>query len=303
MTNTLIEQARKAAEANKLKNQAVDTGPDIKYEPPAKGPCVARFISYVEVGKQEPRTKGKFYKGPADTAIIQFELRGKKHATEIEVDGKKSVIYPIITETVTISNSAKSWFYKMLHAMDYGRGNVHMAMMLGEGFKINILHNEVEKDGKKVTYANIRDEHGWKIGAPVSEVENDEGEMVMKPLTVPEPVNPLRMMLWDSPTKEQWDSLFVDGTRTVKIDGKDVEQSKNWLQNMIVEGPAFKGSAIETMLETSGGGLPEGPSTDPDDELMDEDDTGPIDPQEDALGVEPEPNDGTDPLADLDLEE
>ena len=301
MTNTLIEQARKAAEANKLKNQAVDTGPDIKYEPPKAGPCVARFISYVEVGKQEPRKKGKFYKGPQETAIIQFELRGKKHATEIETDGKKSIIYPIITETVTISNSAKSWFYKMLHAMDYGRGNVHMAMMLGEGFKLNILHNEVEKDGKKVVYANIRDEHGWKISAPVSEVEDpDSGEMVTKPLNVPEPVNPLRMMLWDSPTQEQWDSLFVDGTRTVKVDGKDVEQSKNWLQNMIVEGPAFKGSAIEVMLETGGGGLPDSPSTDPDDELMDEGDTG---EDEGNSNVDPEPNDGSDPLAALDLDD
>ena len=69
---------------------------------------------------------------------------------------------------------------------------------------------------------------------------------------------------------------------------------------MIVEGPAFKGSAIETMLETSGGGLPEGPSTDPDDDLMDDGDPGEDEGNDSA---DPEPNDGTDPLADLDLEE
>jgi len=66
---------------------------------------------------------------------------------------------------------------------------------------------------------------------------------------VPEATIPLRLLLWDQPTTEQWDSVFIDGTRTVKRDGIEVQESKNWLQQDIVENALdFGGSPLEIML-------------------------------------------------------
>jgi hypothetical protein len=69
-------------------------------------------------------------------------------------------------------------------------------------------------------------------------------------LPVPEPTLPLRLLLWDTPTKEQWDSVFIDGTRMVKNEaGEEVEESKNWLQRDIVTAALnFGGSPLEQML-------------------------------------------------------
>lgn len=306
----LLAQAQAAKE--KLANQSVDTGGDFKYEPPAKGVAMARFVSYVEIGEQEPRKKGPHYKGPKPTAIIQYELLGKKHAKEIEVDGKKKIVYPTITETLTISSSKKSWFYKLLHAMDYGRGNTHMAFMLGEAFKINILHNEVEQDGKKAIFANIRNDQGWTVSAPVIQREDDDGELVDVALKVPAPTVPLRMLLWDAPSTEQWDSIFIDGTRTVKKGDAEEEVSKNWIQETILKAKDFEGSELARILAVSGGDLPKVPSTDPDDglgddvddagagnDVLDDEDTG--EAEDGSTGASSAAAD--DPLAGLDLED
>ena len=306
----LLAQAQAAKE--KLVNQSVDNGGDFKYEPPAKGVAMARFVSYIEIGEQEPRVKGPHYKGPKPTAIIQFELLGKKHAKEIEVDGKKRIVYPIITETLPISTSKKSWFYKLLHAMDYGRGNTHMAFMLGEAFKITVLHNEVDKDGKKAIFANIRNDQGWTVGAPIVQKEDDDGEMVDVPLKVPNPTVELRMMLWDAPSQEQWESLFIDGTRTVKDGDKEKEVSKNWIQETILKASDFEGSEIQRILSVSGGDLPGVPSTDPEDDLLDAEDGA--DGGNEGSGSEGSGDDegatsgdsegsADDPLAGLDLED
>lgn len=155
-----------------------------------------------------------------------------------------------------------------------------MAFMLGEAFIVNIIHNK-SKDGKR-TYANIKDKSGvWKIGAPVK--VDDEGETV--PLKAPAATVEPRLLLWDSPTIEQWQSIYIDGTYTKKEGDKEVEVSRNWIQNLAKSANNFEGSALQTMiLAAVDGDLP-----DVDDE------------EEELEDKAPEQEEDDDPLADLEL--
>jgi hypothetical protein len=59
------------------------------------------------------------------------------------------------------------------------------------------------------------------------------------------------MFLWDYPSKEAWDSLFIEGTWD---DGK----SKNMLQELCMSATNFDGSPLQQMLM---GGVPALPTT------------------------------------------
>jgi len=334
--SSLLEQAKAAAA--KLADQTEDKGGSFEYEPPAAGPCIGRFVTYVEIGSQnQPPFAGKD-KPPSPECIIEFQLLGKNHAKEIEVeeDGKKvkKVIYPIlrlgrgpgsplggaVKNGMNMPGGSKSNHYKLLKAMDYGRGNTHMAFMLGEAFKLNIIHNEVETEvkGKKVktVYANLRDENGvWQVSAPVVQKFNDMGdpEGEPQPINAPKATVEERMLLWDAPSVEQWNSIHIAGTYTKKEGEKEVEVSRNWLQATAKAATDFEGSALQTVIAELQGDLPDIPS-DPDDLGLDgapdgsEPTTG--SPQQEDAPDAPEnapdekpvaPADNSDPLADLGL--
>ena len=71
-------------------------------------------------------------------------------------------------------------------------------------------------------------------------------------LAVPEMLNPIKLFLWDNPTQETWDSLFIDGTYTKKEGDKEVEVSKNWMQEVILSAENFEGSALHTLVSGLG---------------------------------------------------
>lgn len=220
-------------------------------EVPPAGPSMARFIGYVEVGKQPQEFEGKA-KNPALEAYIMFELNSKKHIREVEVDGVNKVFANRITAGgggVAVYTNSKAGFHKLFSAMRAGRENItHIAHMLGEPFKIDVVHSVPAKEGDAV-YANMKDANGWKIGPPMVTKYNDEGEpLETVVLKVPEPIAPLQLLLWDAPTKEQWDSIFIDGTYKKKVDGKEIDVSKNWLQELCMKAVDYKGSALEAML-------------------------------------------------------
>lgn len=305
---SLLEQVKAAAA--KLADQTEDKGGNFEYEPPAAGPCIARFVSYVEIGNHPQKVFQGKAKPPAPEAIIQFELLGKKHAKEIEMQDEtgqtvKRIVYPVITERVAIKSGPRAGFYKLLSAMDYGRGNTHMAFMLGEAFILTIIHNEVEKDGKKHVYANIKDDSGnWKVSAPVR--VNEEGET--EPLKAPAATVAERLLLWDAPSIEQWNSIHIPGT----YQRKEGEVSKNWLQNMVKSALNWEGSPVQNLVLASiDGDLPE-VSTDPDEQAPDLDDlagaggddevSGSDDTGETEKPSKAAPSASDDPLADLGLD-
>jgi hypothetical protein len=188
--------------------------------------------------------------------------------------------------------------------MDYGRGIAHPALMIGEGFILTILHNEVEKDvgGKKqkITYANIKDASGnWQVGAPVR--VDEEGET--QPLKIMAATVEERCLLWDAPDMDQWNSLYIPGTRTKKVEGQEVEVSKNWLQQLVTEAVNFEGSPVQTLIASLGGDPPDvsgdvGGIEDGDDDFGQDDGSD----EDEGAGEAPAGSDEDDPLAGLELE-
>lgn len=235
--------------AEQTEDQSVTTaGGDFVREVPAAGKTVARFIEYVELGVHPQKAfKGK-EKPDVEYVRIAFELNSPKHVKEIEIEGNKKNVANIISLTLAKKFGEKAAFKKLFNKMVYGRENIkHMARMLGEGFVIDLVHNVVGEGEDKKTYANMASKDGeWFISAPrVTNPLTDE----ITNIPVPEPLNPKRVFLWDNPNKPTWDSLFIDGTRTVKDEkGVEKEVSKNWLQQKVQAAKNYKGSPLDAML-------------------------------------------------------
>lgn len=220
---------------------------EFTYELPPAGPTVARFISYVELGKQPQRAFKGQEKPDCEEVRLTFELLSEQHIKEIEVDGNKTKVANKFSITLPIKFNDKAKFTKLLKLMDYGRGIKHMAKMLGEPFVLTLFHNESGEGEKKRTYVNLNEKGGeFKVAPPV----------MVDPLTqkstevpVPPAMSDLELFLWSNPTPETFGSLFIEGTKTKTIDGKEVEVSKNWLQELIMNATDFDGSALDIMLQ------------------------------------------------------
>lgn len=246
--NALLDQAKQAAQ------DQTATPAAFTYEPPAAGKALARFVGYVELGKRKQRDYKGEPRSPEDEVLLVFELNGKKHMKQYKEDepAKPTLLY----EEMTVKLGDKANFKKLFNKMRGGREDVkHMAQLLNEPFLLTIEHNVVKgKDGKADrTYANIRDKDGsWLVGPPSIE-DPMSGEVTVLP--VPEAMTPLRLLFWDNPTKEQWDSLFVDGERTIKDkEGNEKTVSNNRLQQKIVkEAINYDGSPLQDLIEGLGG--------------------------------------------------
>ena len=261
MTNILLSQIQGAA----LKDQTV-----VKAFAPqlaAAGKGIARFIGYVEAG-QRPTFYQKKEKGKALRVYAFFELLGQKHITEdeehgtLESNGKKfrTTMFKVQLD-VKLNEKAK--FRKLFMKMRNGREQVtHMSQMLGEAFIVNITHNTVGEGDKQKVYANLQNAEGeWQVSAPIIE-DPLTGEVKVVP--VPAPTRPYQLLLWDYPSKEQWDSIFIDGTVMRKQeDGTEEEVSKNWLQlDIMQKATDFEGSPLHDLLDGLGGLTLEGDAVD-----------------------------------------
>lgn len=240
-----IEDLIKVAEANE--DQTVTTeGGDYEYTPPVAGKTVGRMIEYIELGKQKQKPYQGKAKPDAEKVRVTFELLSPtKNIKEIEVNGEKKKVAEYITVTVAKKFSEKASYKKLVNKLIYGRPITHIARCLGNAYIFNIIHNESEVNGVKKVYANIQDDNGWLIEPPKVE-DAITGEV--KNVNVPEHMNPLKIFLWDNPTKETWDSLYIDGTREVKNGDKTEQVSKNWLQEMILGASDYPGSKLQLML-------------------------------------------------------
>lgn len=299
--NALVEQLKE--NKDNVKDQVEGGGGG--FAPPAEGPCFARCVGYVEIGKRKQRAFQGKEKPPALECIVMFELFGKKHQIEVGEGDDKRIVYPIIRVRTAVKGGDRSNYTKLFRAMDYGRGTSpqNIAFFVGEAFKVTVTHNE-GKDGN--IYANLRNDSSWQIGAPVREVEDESGDLVSQTVKVPAPTKDLQMLVWSAPTADQWDSIFIDGTRTQKDDdGNEVEVSKNWLQEDILKNALdFKGSALEAVLNTAGSKATSKKSTGSSRKPVEseEDDLATSEPETTSKAVsKPENGSEDDPLGDLDL--
>lgn len=304
------QRAAEAVKEGKVQEADFEGAPDFTYEPPAAGKCVGRLVSVVEIGKHPQRAYGGKEQKPAHEMIIQFELLGKKHRKEINLNNESGesetrVVYPIITQRIPIKGGPRASYIKLLEALRYGRKEItHPAMVLGEAFVVVITHNDNGKEGKeRRVYANIKDGSGnWQVSAPV----NVDAEGETNWIKAPEATVDQKCLLWTSPDMEQWDSLFIGGTKKTKVNGEEKQVSKNWIQETCLEALDYKGSALETLLLQSSNDLPSvspdtGDEADSDDEPLSQpgdDGPGSDTPDEDESALTP---DDSDPLDDLGL--
>ena len=246
---SISELAALAAETDDQTETSV--AGDFERELIPEGPNFLRFVEYIETGKHPRKAYQGKEKPPAESVRLTFEcVHPKKSIIEYEVDGVKKKRGQLITVRVSKSLSDKATFKKLFNAMTYGRDSIkHFAQMLGEPFCGTIYHNKSKgTDGKEVVYANLNNSDGvYSISAPK---HYDPLTDVTTDLTnhIPAPFAPVRIFLWNNPTKATWDSLFIDGTRTVKDGDKETEVSKNWLQEQIMSALNYEGSPLHQML-------------------------------------------------------
>jgi hypothetical protein len=219
-------------------------GGSFERELPEAGMAVCRFREYIELGMQ-PTASAKYpAKKPALKARFVFELTTPKHVREIEKEDKSIVKIPhLMSVEAVISASEKSNFIKLFRQLNWKGTATHPAQCLGDPFLAEIVHAWKDGDDKaktKPTYANMMKDGMYTL-APARKVDPLAG--TTEELKVPGLIGDLRIFLWDNPTKETWDSLFIDGT--YERDGKEV--SKNWMQEKIMAALDFETSALAAM--------------------------------------------------------
>lgn len=235
-----------AAAAAQVNMNEAQQGGGGDYTPPAAGLARLRFVGYIEVGKQETNFKGQ--PKIEEQAQLVFELSGPKHQPNVTADGTK--IPQRIAVTLNKSLSEKSHFYKLFRKMNYDGTATHIAQLLGRAYLGTVVHDEWEKDGKKMVSAKLRDDVGYTIRAP--RVEDPEtGEV--KEVKVDEPLSEIRCFLWDYPSKEMWASIFIEGEYPERKDEKTgkviaTARSKNVLQAKIQKALNWVGSPMHALL-------------------------------------------------------
>lgn len=224
---------------------------------PTPGLRGCRFIEYIELGKQAFKGTSKFgVKAPTDKVRLTFELLGKNDMEEIKVGEETKKVGKRVSVEITKSLSSKGDFKKIMNMLDRGRGKQHMAQMLGEAFLVkvtvvdaegNVCTAENKKEGKYINlFTGTPDSKMWTFAAPM--IEDPETGEVRQVKVMPN-TSPLKIFLFDNPTVETWDSLFIEGTREVKDSaGVVTQQSKNFIQEKIMGASNYEGSALQQML-------------------------------------------------------
>lgn len=245
---SLNAELLKQAQTAELEDQTVVKvmGPRL----PEAGIWPARLVGLIELGTHPQEFQGTAT-APAPELQLVFEVFGKPNMQTFEKDGKSittgTTIRPL---PMTVKQSAKATFMKVLDKLRYGRKDIkHIGRMIGEVFRLKI---EIAESNKGTKFAKIVDYYSPIIDI----VDPDSGEVTgTKDITpnVPPPSRDMQLFLFDTPTFEQWKSIEIEGTYTRKTkdeDGKEIEEevSKNFIQEKIQSALNWEGSPMQTLL-------------------------------------------------------
>lgn len=156
---------------------ASDTGGGRDFEPIEEGGHAAVCDMMVDLGMQDG---GKW--GPKHQVYIRFQV--PDHRIEFEKDGEEVNLPGVVGVTYTLSLSEKA---NLRPALESWRGKKFTAEELrafditkvaGKPAYLNILHEEKQKAGKMVTYANIASIMPLPKGMEVPQVEGDNGVII-----------------------------------------------------------------------------------------------------------------------------
>lgn len=208
------------------------------FTPLPEGPARARFVGYIELGQHKGEWKGK--EKLNDKARFVFEVSGPK--IEPRDDGLPHLLSFDLNKPERLTEKSK--FFQVFRKMNYADKYKVFAEMLGEAFRVEIIHRVVGEGADKRTFVGIQDSDGnYHIAGP-SYDDPESGER--KTVRVAEAVSPLRCFLWNFPDNDQWESIFIDGEWEAK-DGKPA-QSKNKHQIKIKDAVNWIGSPMQEAL-------------------------------------------------------
>lgn len=195
------------------------------------GYAFARFVRYIEFGMHPQEYQGKA-KDPAMEFRMGFALFGDGYQNE---DGTPGFIS---TYDMKLSNNEKASTKIIFDKMNWKNDpNIkHFAQMLGQAFLVKIEHKDIkDQPGKKRSVLNLKE-----TLPPIDVVSK-------QPYPIPQVDDELlELFLWQHPTKEAWDALYIEGTN--ETTGK----SKNFLQEKCLQALDFPGSPLEQLLRGSG---------------------------------------------------
>lgn len=213
------------------------------------GTVSARFVEYIELGLQpQPPFQGKA-KEPANEVRLTFELLGKDNIRKLD-DGTEIADRISVPMTIMLSDRAK--YKKFFNAMAEAHPDktfTAMPQMLGLEFQVQVIHEE-GRDGNKYPRI-VRDGNPLIFRAEKEVRDEDDNVIGYNKIKVRPAIGKQRIFLFNHPTKEDWDDLFIEGEREVtdKVTGEKTNVSKNFIQEKIMAALNFKGSAVEAMLQ------------------------------------------------------
>ena len=222
----LAAKAAEVASVNMAETGTGGGGERIVLEP---GNYLGRMVEYIEKGSQKNTFDTSKPARPLcriGFAIFPFE----------EVDGVRKVSEtPVFVRTsdLTISNHEKAGLKKLYNRMNYKNDatKTHVAMFLGEAFLVGVGKRQ---NAAKTNFYNTID---------TNDIKPAIDPMSAQPYHVPQVDDKVyQVFLWDYPTQETWDALFIDGKR-------DDGTSRNFIQEEILGAENYEGSALQQMLE------------------------------------------------------
>ncbi|MCD9228613.1 hypothetical protein ACPPTR_08930 [Ralstonia pseudosolanacearum] len=248
MSNFDIQAAVAAAAEKSADMNIAQKGGGGEYVPPAEGFTRLRFVAYVELGKTETEYQGQ--KKIVDEVQLVFELSGPRHEPKVLENGEK--VPHRMTITVTKSLNEKAQFYKLFKMMNYKGTAKIMAQLLGEDFTGKVYHKKFKrKDGTEGVAAQLKnpDTGVFDIRPPfVEDAESGESKRV----NVAPAITPLKLFLWDMPSKDMWASIFIEGQYEERKNDKGEvvapARSKNRWQERIKAAINYAGSPIANLL-------------------------------------------------------
>ena len=191
------------------------------------GYAFGRLVEYIEFGNQPQEFQGQA-KDPALEFTLGFALTGQGYQND---DG---TAYVVRTYNTALSRNEKAHAFKLFKALNWKGTAKSFAQLLGETFLVKIKQVPKSKTDPKI----------------VSRIDLDGFLPPLDPVTrQPYPIaeapdDMYRLFLWSRPTKEAWDSLYIEG----EYEGK----SKNRIQEQILAALDFQGSPLQQLLMASG---------------------------------------------------
>ena len=192
-----------------------------------EGYAFGRLVEYIEFGNQPQEYQGQA-KDPAMEFTLGFALTGQGYQND---DGTP---YVVRTYNTALSRNEKARAFKLFKALNWKGTAKSFAQLLGETFLVKIKQVPKSKTDPKI----------------VSRIDLDGFLPPLDPVTrQPYPIadapdEMYRLFLWSRPTKEAWDSLYIEG----EYEGK----SKNRIQEQILAALDFQGSPLQQLLMASG---------------------------------------------------